>query len=227
LHSRDRQRTNPCALCAVYTGIDPSGSRKETQMSRLALAPIVVVALSAASPCAAQSQSAPTNPGNLARFSRALKDRFDSITRDIVEAAEVVPPGDYKFRPTPEVRSFGELIGHIADSQNFFCGVAGGSNPEYSDAAEKAAPSTKAALVDMLKISVAKCGEVYAATNADNALDLVKAGKGDALRGLMLIDNISHDNEHYGNIVTYMRLKGRVPPSTARKSTQQAPGGWH
>jgi hypothetical protein len=47
-----------------------------------------------------------------------------------------------------------------------------------------------------------------------------KAGKGDALRGLMLLDNISHDNEHYGNLVTYMRLKGHVPPSTARTATQ-------
>jgi hypothetical protein len=49
-----------------------------------------------------------------------------------------------------------------------------------------------------------------------NALALVPAGKGDALRGMMLLDNISHDNEHYGNLVTYMRLKGHVPPSTAR-----------
>ena len=66
--------------------------------------------------------------------------------------------------------------------------------------------------------SVAKCDEIYATTDAANALTPVPSGKGDALRGMMLLDNVSHDNEHYGNIVTYMRLKGHVPPSTARGS---------
>ena len=77
-------------------------------------------------------------------------------------------------------------------------GVAGGSNPEYTDPIEKSV-GTKAALVSALKESVAKCDEVYAKTDAANALLLVPAGKGDALRGMMLLDNVSHDNEHYGN----------------------------
>ena len=72
-----------------------------------------------------------------------------------------------------------------------------------------------------LKDSVEKCDAVYAATDAANALTIVPAGKGDALRGMVLIDNVSHDNEHYGNIVTYMRLKGHVPPSTARTQKTQ------
>lgn len=166
---------------------------------------------------AAQPAPAPAaDPGNMTRFSRAIKARFDNIKRDIVEAAEAMPEHEYTFKPTPKVRSFGELVSHIADSQNFFCGVAAGSNPEYADALEKAKAPTKTAIVEALKTSVATCDEVYAKTTAANALELVKAGKGDALRGMMLLDNVSHDNEHYGNIVTYMRLKGHVPPSTAR-----------
>jgi len=190
-------------------------------MPYLALAAIVAAGLSAATPAAAQDApaSAPAGSPNMSRFSRAVKARFDSIKRDIVDAAEAVPESEYGFRPVPEVRSFGELIGHIVDSQNFFCGVAGGSNPEYSDAVEKRRPLTKAALIGALKASVTACDAIYADTTAENALDVVPAGKGDALRGLMLIDNISHDNEHYGNIVTYMRLKGRVPPSTGRTAT--------
>ena len=164
--------------------------------------------------------SAQTDPGNLPRFSRGIKTRFDNIKRDIVEAAEAVPESEYSFKPTPEVRSFGEIVGHVADSQNFFCGVAAGVNPDYADTIEKST-AAKADLVKALKESVAKCDDVYAKTDAANALSLVKAGKGDALRGMVLLDNISHDNEHYGNIVTYMRLKGHVPPSTAR--TQKAP----
>ena len=163
----------------------------------------------------AQPPAAAADPGNMTRFSKAVKARYDSIKRDIVEAAEAVPDAEYTFRPTAQVRTFAQLFGHIADAQNFFCGIAGGSNPEYSDANEKAAGS-KAEVVKALKESMEKCDAVYSSTTAANALELVKAGKGDALRGMMLIDNVSHDNEHYGNIVTYMRLKGHVPPSTAR-----------
>ncbi len=167
----------------------------------------------------AAPEAAPES-ANLIRFSRAVKARFDSIKRDIVEAAEAVPESEYGFQPTRDVRSFGALIGHVADSQNFFCGAAGGHNPDYTDAIEKSAPPTKAALIAALKASVSACDDVYANTRADNALELVPSGKGDALRGMLLLDNISHDNEHYGNIVTYMRLKGHVPPSTARTATQ-------
>jgi uncharacterized damage-inducible protein DinB len=177
----------------------------------------VAVGFSTASIVAAQTAPAPpADPGNMTRFSRAMKARFNNIKRDIVEAAEAMPEAEYAFKPTPQVRSFGELISHIADSQNFFCGVAAGSNPEYSDALEKAKAPTKASIVEALKASVSKCDDAYAQTTSANALELVKAGKGDALRGMMLLDNVSHDNEHYGNIVTYMRLKGHVPPSTAR-----------
>ncbi len=165
--------------------------------------------------------AAPSDPGNMTRFSRAIKARYDSIKRDIVEAADAVPESEYSFKPTPQVRSFGEIIGHIADAQNFFCGVAGGSNPEYADTIEKSRTS-KADLVKALKESVAACDAVYGATTPANVLGLEKLGKGDALRGMFLLDNVSHDNEHYGNIVTYMRLKGRVPPSTARE--QKASG---
>jgi len=170
----------------------------------------------------AQTPAAQSDPGNMTRFSKGIKGRYDNVKRDIVEAAEAVPESEYAFKPTPEVRSFGQLIAHIADTQNYFCGVANGGDPAYGDAIEKSATS-KADLVKALKDSVAKCDAVYASIDASNALALVKAGKGDALRGMILLDNVSHDSEHYGNIVTYMRLKGRVPPSTAR--TQKSATG--
>ena len=181
-------------------------------MMRFMLAALVTIAT--AGVAFAQSP-APSDPGNLTRFGRAINSRYDTIKRDIVEAAEAMPESDYGFRATPQVRTFAAIIGHIADSQNFFCGVAGGANPEYVDALEQSA-GTKAALVGALKASVAKCDQVYATTDAANALALVPSGKGDALRGMMLLDNVSHDNEHYGNLVSDMRLKGHVPPSTAR-----------
>ena len=176
---------------------------------------IAAVALTAGA-ASTQTPSSP-DPGNLTRFGHAITARYDAIKRDIIDAAEAMPESEYSFRATPKVRTFAEIIGHIADSQHFFCGVAAGGNTEYGDTIETS-HGTKAALVKALEDSVAACDEVYGTTDPANALALVPAGKGDALRGMMLLDNVSHDNEHYGNIVTYMRLKGHVPPSTARGS---------
>ena len=180
----------------------------------------LVLAASAAlvlAPALAGAQpSAGPDPGNLTRYSRGITARYDNIKRDIVDAADAVPESEYSFRPTPEVRTFGEIISHVADSQNFYCGVADGANPEYATPIEKA-HGTKAEIVKALKDSVAKCDAVYAKTTADNAMSIEKAGRGEVLRGMILLDNVAHDNEHYGNIVTYMRLKGHVPPSTLRE----------
>jgi len=178
---------------------------------------LTMAAVAVAAGTASAQAPASADPGNLTRFGRAIKARYDTVKHDIVDAAEAMPESEYSFRATTQVRTFAEIVGHIADSQNFFCGVAAGGNPEYADAIEKSG-GAKAALVKALKESVATCDEVYGGTDAANALALVPAGKGDALRGMMLLDNVSHDNEHYGNIVTYMRLKGHVPPSTARGS---------
>ena len=178
---------------------------------------LTIVAVTVTAGAASAQTPISADPGNLTRFGRAITARYDAIKRDIVDAADAMPESDYSFRATTKVRTFAEIIGHIADSQNFFCGVAGGSNPEYGDAIETS-HGTKAALVKALKDSVATCDEVYGRTDPANALALVPAGKGDALRAMMLLDNVSHDNEHYGNLVTYMRLKGHVPPSTARGS---------
>src|SRR3954471_21282375 len=163
------------------------------------------------------AQQAPPTPmpKGLARVALGTRQRFDAIKRDIVESADAVPEAEYAFKPTPQVRSFGELIGHVADGNAYYCGLAAGSNPEWKDPVEKTV-KTKADLVKAVKDSFAKCDDVYAKTTEENALSLVPAGPRDQMRTMVLLDNVAHLNEHYGNIVTYLRLKGHVPPSTAR-----------
>ena len=167
------------------------------------------------SPAFAQQPPSPM-PTGLARVSLGAKQRFDIIKRDIVESAEAVPESEYSFKPTPLVRSFGELVGHVADVDSWYCGRAAGANPEWKDTTEKTA-KTKADLVKALKDAMATCDEVYNKTSEGNALSLVPAGERDQMRVMVLLDNVAHLNEHYGNIVTYLRLKGHVPPSTARE----------
>jgi uncharacterized damage-inducible protein DinB len=150
-----------------------------------------------------------------------VKSMHATIRRNLAEAAANMPVDEYVFKPTPQVRSFGQIVGHIANANFFFCSQAKGERSPSTADFEKA--TEKAALVKALRDSLAYCDGVYAATTDANFSQLVKIagpnGGSQAARGAVLLFNTTHNNEHYGNIVVYMRLKGHVPPSTAR--TQQ------
>ena len=132
----------------------------------------------------------------------------------ITQSATDTPEKLYAFRPTPEVRTFGEIIGHVAGSQNMFCALALGDKAPAEDAVEKTA-KTKAALVAALKKSNEYCAKAYATTDRANAgmVDLFGQQRSKLFTLLM---NASHDAEHYGNLVTYMRINKLVPPSSKR-----------
>jgi uncharacterized damage-inducible protein DinB len=147
------------------------------------------------------------------------------IRRDLAEAAENMPADEYAFQPTPQVRTFAQIIGHVANANFFFCSqVAGEKSPATADYKQIA---DKAALVKALNDSLAYCDRVYAATTDANFVQPVQianvggTGSTNTVRGAMLMYNITHNNEHYGNLVVYMRLKGHVPPSTARTQPQK------
>lgn len=166
--------------------------------------------------CGTLAQTPAALPTGLARVALGARQRYDVIKRDIAEAAQAVPEQDYGFKPTPQVRSFGELVGHAADVNAFYCAIAAGANPNWSDATEKGV-KTKADLIAALNDATAKCDAVIQQTSEANALSLVPAGQRDQMRIMVILDNVAHLNEHYGNIVTYMRLKNHVPPSTLRE----------
>jgi len=142
----------------------------------------------------------------------------------VLAERDVVVPGfaqaagaaeEFAFKPTPQVRSFGELIGHVANANFFFCSQAKGEKSPATANYEKA--SEKAVIVKGLTDALAYCDGAYTATTDANFQTLVKlAGGGETARGALLMFNTTHNNEHYGNIVVYMRVKGHVPPSTAR-----------
>ena len=142
------------------------------------------------------------------------------IHRDLAEAAENMPADEYAFRPTPQVRTFGQIIGHLVDANFFFCSqVAGEKSPATADYEQV---TDKALLVKALNDSLVYCDRVYAATTDAKFIQpmqiahVVGTGSTDTLRGAVLMYNIAHNNEHYGSLAVYMRLKGHVPPSTAR-----------
>ena len=169
-----------------------------------------------AAPAAAQTSDGGYWEALSPSMAAVAKTMHATIRRDLAEAAESMPAEDFAFKATPQVRSFAELIGHVANANFFFCAQARGEKSPATANYEKVAD--KAALVKGLNDALAYCDGIYAATTDANFMDIVKvAGQGgETRRGAMLMFNTTHNNEHYGNVVVYLRLKGHVPPSTAR-----------
>ena len=152
--------------------------------------------------------------GGVAPHVAILKTQAETIRTLVLRTAEKVPENLYEFKPTPDVRSLGALIGHIADGNNLLCGRAGGDNTAPSQANEK--KTTRADLIAGLNASYAACDKVFAATTDANATTPVDFFGQKQTRLGMLAFTTSHMWEHYGNLVTYMRLKNIVPPSSER-----------
>jgi uncharacterized damage-inducible protein DinB len=164
------------------------------------------LALLAVTPSFAQS-SDPLSAGQ--------KGLFAGVKTNLIRAAEKMPDENYNFKPTPDIRSFGQLVGHVADAQYLFCSaVLGEKNP--APGIEKG-KTTKSDLVQALKDGVAYCDKAYDGMTDAQAAQIVKFFGRDQAKLTVLSFNTSHSNEHYGNIVTYMRLKNIVPPSSEKK----------
>ena len=135
------------------------------------------------------------------------------MSNAVVRAAEKMPEENYSFKPTPEVRSFGQLIGHEADANYMFCALATGeTNP--SKGIEKTKTS-KADLVAALKDAVAYCTKAFDGMTDVKGSEMVKIfGSMNVARLTVLSLNTAHTDEHYGNMVTYLRIKGIVPPTS-------------
>jgi uncharacterized damage-inducible protein DinB len=158
-----------------------------------------------AAPAIAQAQ----NP-----LMASIKAQHDQTKGYILKTAEVVPETLYSFKATPDVRSIAQLLGHIADATNSICGNAGGGKAAPLGA-EKSM-TTKAQLTKALQDAFAVCDKVIAGMTDQQAMETTKFFiGGQSTRGMIIAFNTSHNMEHYGNLVTYMRLNKIVPPSSA------------
>jgi uncharacterized damage-inducible protein DinB len=156
----------------------------------------------------AQAPSDPLSAGN--------KGIYNMVKNNVTKAAEKMPEDNYAFKPTPEVRSFGQLVGHVADAQYTFCSAAAGEkNPGLGIEKSK---TSKADLTQALNAAFAYCDKVYDGMTDAHAAEIIKFFGREQAKLTVLSFNNAHNDEHYGNMVTYMRMKGLVPPSSeARK----------
>ena len=137
------------------------------------------------------------------------------VTDWIEGAAGKMPEEQYALKPDPAVRSFGQILGHIADANYLFCSTVLGENSP-SPGIEKT-KTTKAELRAALHDAFSYCNRAYSSLTDASANETVKAFGGERNKLGVLWFNASHNLEHYGNLVVYMRLKGYVPPSSDQK----------
>ena len=145
-------------------------------------------------------------------FSTYNRTVYAGVKSILLRTAEKMPEENYSFKPTPEVRSFGQIIGHVADAQYLFCSVElGEATPALN--IEKTRTS-KADLIAALNGAFAYCDRAYNSLSDSSAAQMVKLFGGDTPKlGVLTVNNM-HSIEHYGNLVTYLRLKQIVPPTS-------------
>ena len=176
---------------------------------------VAVLTILMAVPLAAQAPQ-PRPPQT---FTMYLQGQYANIKSNLVRSAEKMPAEHFSFRPSPDVRTYGELFGHTMEAQYSYCAnVKGGQNPGAGKAFEKV--TDKATIVQLVKDAFAYCDAAFAALTDANATEMITVGAAPNQRQIsranQLTQLVVHGNEHYGNLVTYMRIKGIVPPSSAQ-----------
>jgi uncharacterized damage-inducible protein DinB len=156
-------------------------------------------------------QAAPAAPANPITLSE--RGLYGFVSNAVIGAAQKMPEENYSFKPTPDVRAFGQLVGHVADANYMFCSQASGEANPSKGSIEKTKTS-KADLVAGLKDAVAYCNKAFDGMTDAKGSEMVQMFSFHLAKLALFSLNTAHTDEHYGNMVTYLRLKGIVPPTS-------------
>lgn len=148
----------------------------------------------------------------------ALREAWQAARLNLEESAEQLAEADYDFRPVEGVRSFGQLLTHVAGANYVFCSAARGEAAPHGEDGFEDVVTSRAEIIETLGASLAYCDTAYDAATDASLAELVDRpfNGGPGPRAHVLMGNIGHLNEHYGNLVTYFRLRGMIPPSSRR-----------
>lgn len=159
-------------------------------------------------------QAAPAAPSN--PITSSEKGVYSFISNAVIGAAQKMPEENYSFKPTPDVRAFGQLVGHVADANFMFCSQAAGEANPNKGSIEKTKTS-KADLIAGLKDAVAYCNQAYEGMTDAKGAEMIQMFSFHLAKLTVLSLNTAHTDEHYGNMVTYLRMKGIVPPTSEKQ----------
>src|SRR5215471_13278688 len=198
--ARDSRTHSVRPRAAVHSVSARHGHLEVIRMSRF-----VPVALACFALCVLRAQPTPISE---------LNRDYKSVRDFVIRAAEKMPEASYSFKPSPDVRTFGEQIAHIADDQYNLCSPAKGETRKAAYTAIESSLSKKADLVPALKEAFAYCDAAYGSMTDASAREVAASSKMPRTKFSWLNWNLWHTWEHYGNIVVYLRMKGLVPPSS-------------
>ncbi len=173
-------------------------------------------------PCALFGQEKPQAPAAPPAnpITASEKGLYSFVSNAVIGAAQKMPEENYSFKPTPDVRSFGQLVGHVADASYMFCSqTLGEANPTKDIEKTK---TSKADLVAALKDAVAYCDKTFDSMTDAKGSQMVKFMSFDIAKLTLLSLNTAHMDEHYGNMVTYLRIKQIVPPTSENRPPQSS-----
>jgi len=156
---------------------------------------------------------AQSNGGSSAAVTTSLKGLHDITANNIMETAMMLDEDLYAYQPTEDVRTTGELLAHIANAQFLFCSIAAGAdNPSEVNFEETA--TMKDDIIAALESGFDYCAGVYEGMTDETGAEMATVFGMEMARSAILAFNSTHNYEHYGNLVTYMRINGIVPPSS-------------
>jgi hypothetical protein len=163
--------------------------------------------------------SQPIPAGMKVELATYLQAGYNGLKNDLLEAANKMPASDFGFKPgaAAEMRSYGQLFAHVAESQFGTCAtIRGIENPSQGRNLEHEL-TTKGQFIKALSDSFAVCDDVFATLTNANALQFVKVGQGEVVRSAVMTGLLAHNSEMYGIATVYLRAKNLIPPSTERQ----------
>jgi len=172
---------------------------------------VFILAAALAAPATAQQPSA--NP-----ISDGIRGQWNGVKRYIQQSAELMAESNFDYRPVDGVRSFGEILAHVAGASYVICASAKNEKTPFAEDHFEKNATKRDAILKATTDAIAYCDQAFTALTDANAGQMVPNpfGDGQRPRSSVLVLQIGHDNEHYGNLVTYFRMNGIVPPSSRR-----------
>ena len=162
------------------------------------------------------ASQAPAQPRPPQTFPTYLQGQYATLKRNIHGSVDKMPAEHFAFKPVPEVMSYAEMLTHIVETQYGYCSTVKGDG--YPGATLNFKVTDKAAVGQLVKDSFAYCDDALAAVTNENALEMLTRGSAPNQRQLARVNQLTqlivHGNQHYGNLVTYMRINGITPPSS-------------
>jgi hypothetical protein len=143
-----------------------------------------------------------------------VQTAYNRIKPNVIKAAEKMPEADFQFKPTPEIRAFARVVNHVTEAQFHTCTTLNGN--KFDPKSVPSDTADKATVLAGLKASFAECDKAYAALTDANITEMLSVGPVKRSRIGFAWGNVSHDNEQYAELSTYLRLKGLIPPTSEK-----------